>query len=85
MAAEVSESHTTYPSLLLFRSPDPWASWMMRQLVLDAAAMHLALCPTTAPSQARLCLRMGYTSLRRIADSLGWKYDADRCPTRRCN
>ena len=80
-SAEVSESHTTYPSLLLFRSPDPWASWIIAQLaVLDAAAMHLALCPTTAPSQARLCLRMGYTALRRIADSLGWKYDADPLP-----
>jgi hypothetical protein len=80
-AAEVSESHTTYPALLLFRSPDPWASWVIAQLsVLDAAAMQLALCPSTAPSQARLCLRMGYTSLRRIADSLGWKYDDDPMP-----
>ena len=80
-AAEVSESHTTYPALLLFRSPDPWASWVIAQLsVLDAAAMQLALCPSTTPSQARLCLRMGYTSLRRIADSLGWKYDNDPMP-----
>ncbi len=80
-SAELSESHTTYPALLLFRSPDPWASWVIAQLsVLDAAAMHLALCPSTAPSQARLCLRMGYTALRRIADSLGWQYDADPLP-----
>ena len=80
-AAEVSESHTTYPALLLFRSPDPWASWVIAQLsVLDAAAMQLALCPSSTPSQARLCLRMGYTSLRRIADSLGWKYEDDPMP-----
>jgi hypothetical protein len=80
-SAEVSESHTTYPTLLLFRSPDPWASWVIAQLsVLDAAAMHLALCPTTAPSQARLCLRMGYTALRHIADTLGFEYDADPLP-----
>ena len=80
-SAEVSESHTTYPSLLLFRSPDPWASWVIAQLaVLDAAAMHLALSPSTAPSQARLCLRMGYTAFRRIADSLGWQYDDDPMP-----
>jgi hypothetical protein len=26
-AAELCESHTTYPVLLLFRSPDPWWSW----------------------------------------------------------
>src|SRR5436190_6336378 len=72
-AAELSESHTTYPVLLLFRSPDPWSSWPLALLsVLDAAAMQLALNPTSAPSQARLSLRMGYTALRRISDALRW-------------
>ena len=67
-AAEVSESHVSYPVLLLFRSPDPWSSWVISLLsVMDAAAMHLALQPETAPSQARMCLRMGYVALRRIS------------------
>ena len=67
-AAEFSESHSSYPVLLLFRSPDPWSSWVLALLsVLDAAAMQLALNPTTTPSQARLCLRMGYTALRRVS------------------
>jgi len=80
-AAEVSESHTTYPVLLLFRSPDVWYSWVLSLLaVLDAAAMHLALNPETAPSQARLCLRMGFTALRRIATALRWPYDEDPEP-----
>jgi hypothetical protein len=80
-AADVSESHTTYPVLLLFRSPDPWSSWTVGLLsVLDAAAMHLALDPARAPSQARLCLRMGYTALRRISDGVGWSYTADPLP-----
>jgi hypothetical protein len=80
-AAEVSESHTTYPVLLVFRSPDPWSSWIVALLsVLDAAAMHLALNPTTAPSQARLSLRMGYTALQRISDALGWEFDRDPMP-----
>src|SRR5947207_4206286 len=80
-AAELSESHTTYPVLLLFRSPDPWSSWIVALLsVLDAAAMHLALNPTTAPSQARLSLRMGYTALQRISDALGWEFDRDPMP-----
>jgi hypothetical protein len=80
-AAEVSESHTTYPVLLLFRSPQAWYSWVLSLLaVQDAAAMHLALCPTTAPSQARLCLRMGFSTLRRIGASLHWKFDADPHP-----
>ncbi|HEY2813267.1 MAG TPA: hypothetical protein VGJ03_07385 [Acidimicrobiales bacterium] len=80
-AAELSESHTTYPVLLVFRSPDPWSSWIVALLsVLDAAAMHLALNPTTAPSQARLSLRMGYTALQRISDGLGWEFDRDPMP-----
>ena len=80
-AADFSESHSTYPVLLLFRSPDPWSSWAVALLsVLDAAAMQLALNPTTAPSQARLSLRMGYTALRRISDALGWSYEPDPLP-----
>jgi hypothetical protein len=80
-AAEVSESHVSYPVLLLFRSPDPWSSWILSLLsVMDAAAMHLALQPETAPSQARMCLRMGYVALRRISRSLGWQFDDDPLP-----
>jgi len=80
-AADVAESHTTYPVLLLFRSPEPWLSWLIGLLaVLDAGAMHLALAPETAPSQARLCLRMGFTLTNRIATSLGWAFDRDPDP-----
>ena len=80
-SAEVSESHTTYPVLMHFRSPEPWYSWVLALLaVLDAAAMHLSLNPETAPSEARLCLRMGFTAFRRIATSLGWEYDPDPTP-----
>jgi hypothetical protein len=80
-AAEVAESHTTYPVLLLFRSPQPWYSWLVGLIaVLDGAAMHLALSPETASSQARLCLRMGFTALNRIAETLGWEVDPDPDP-----
>lgn len=80
-AADIAESHTTYPVLLLFRSPEAWFSWLVGLLaVLDAAAMHLSLSPSTASSQARLCLRMGFTALQRIARTLGWEVDADPNP-----
>jgi hypothetical protein len=80
-AAEVSETHVSYPVLLAFRSPDPWSSWVLSLLsVMDAAAMQLALQPETAPSQARMCLRMGYVALRRISRSLGWEFDEDPMP-----
>lgn len=80
-AAELAETHTTYPVLLLFRSPEPWFSWLIGLLaVLDGAAMHVALSPTSATSQARLFLRMGFTALNRIADTLGWEVDLDPDP-----
>ena len=80
-ASEVAESHTTYPVLLLFRSPEPWYSWLIGLLaVLDAGAMHLALCPSTAPSSARLCLRMGFTLVNRVCRTLGLPIDADPSP-----
>ena len=80
-AADVAETHTTYPVLLVFRSPEPWYSWLLGLIaVLDAAAMHLALAPSRAPSQARLCLRMGFTLLNRIATTLGWEVDLDPNP-----
>ena len=80
-AAEVSESHVSYPVLLLFRSPDPWSSWVLSLLsVMDAAAMQLALQPESAPSQARMCIRMGYVALRRISTSLDWRFDDDPFP-----
>ena len=80
-AADVAETHTTYPVLLLFRSPEPWYSWLLGLIaVLDGAAMHLALAPSRASSQARLCLRMGFTLLNRIATMLGWEVDPDPDP-----
>jgi hypothetical protein len=80
-SADLAESHTTYPVMLLFRSPDPWFSWLVGLLaVLDGAAMHLALAPGTASSQSRLCLRMGFTALNRIAKVLRWEVDPDPNP-----
>ena len=77
----MAESHTTYPVMLMFRSPEPWFSWLLALLaVLDGAAMHLALAPATASSNARLCLRMGFTCLDRIGSMLGWHLDPDPLP-----
>ena len=80
-SADLAESHVTYPVMLLFRSPDPWFSWLVGLLaVLDGAAMHLALDPSTASSQSRLCLRMGFTALNRIGTALGYEIDLDPNP-----
>ncbi len=80
-SAEVAETHTTYPVLITFRSPHPLRSWVLGLLaVLDSAALYLALCPSRAPTEARLCLRMGFTSLRYIADVARIDYDPDPFP-----
>lgn len=81
-AADVTETHTSYPSLIRFRSPHPRASWVISFLaVLDSAALFLAVDPENAPIQARLCLRMGFSCLRRIADMLKIPYNPDPRPT----
>lgn len=80
-SADVSESHTTYPSLLYFRSPHPSNSWAVGLIaVLDSAALYLATCPGKAPPEARLCLRMGFTCLRDIARVMRVPFDTDPRP-----
>lgn len=81
-AAEVAESHVSYPNLIRFRSPGYATSWIISLLaVLDAAAMHLALAPTDAPMQARLCIQMGYSALRQIASAQRISFNEDPLPT----
>ena len=80
-AADIAESHVSYPVMLRFRSPRPLGSWLIGLLaVLDAAAMHLATCPSAAPVQARLCLRMGFICLRRLSRAVGVPVDEDPRP-----
>ncbi|MGH2755845.1 MAG: hypothetical protein ACRDLB_15625 [Actinomycetota bacterium] len=80
-AADVTETHTTYPVLVYFRSPHSLRSWLIGLLaVMDAAALQLSLNPSSAPTEARLCLRMGFLCLREIADVAGLSYDPDPFP-----
>jgi len=70
-AADISESHVNYRTLVYFRSPDPAASWLLSLLaVLDGAALHMALNPSSAPQQARPLLRVGYLTIRKLAANL---------------
>ena len=81
-AAEVTESHTTYPVLLLFRSPEPWLNWIIGLLaVLDAGAMQLALTPSTAPSPDPPVHPHGLHALQPPrASRLGYPVDDDPDP-----
>ena len=80
-SADVAESHSSYPSLLRFRSPEPHSSWVISQLaVLDAAALHMAACPASAPFTARLCVQMGFTCLRKLTRTLRVPVNEDPRP-----
>jgi hypothetical protein len=80
-AADVAETHASYPVLLWFRSPHPYRSWVIGLLaVLDAAAMQQATQPLLAPSEARAFLRMGYMCLRDLATVVGLTFDPDPKP-----
>jgi hypothetical protein len=80
-AADISESHTTYQTLIYFRSRFPENPWPLALLaVLDAAALQLSLCPSSAPSEARPLLRVGYITMRSLARSLQLPYSDDPHP-----
>ena len=81
-SADVAESHTNYPILISFRSPHPLRSWIVGVLaVMDSAAIYCALCPSSAPTEARLCIRMGFNCLRDIADAVHIPFDEDPFPS----
>jgi len=80
-AADVAESHSTYPSLLYLRSPRATNSWIVSLVaVMDAAALLLAIDPEGAPIEARMCIRMGFTCLRDIARATRIPFDPDPQP-----
>ncbi len=81
-AAEVGESHTTYVTLVRFRSPRPLSHWLTSLIaVMDSAAIHLAVTPSSPPkTSARLCLRMGFTALNQIAETMRVPYEPDPDP-----
>jgi hypothetical protein len=80
-AADIAESHATYRTLIYFRSRNPRQAWPLALLaVLDAAALHLALCPDSAPVEARPLLRIGFTAMRAVARTLGMRVDDDPDP-----
>ncbi|MDQ6855980.1 MAG: hypothetical protein M3Z57_02755 [Candidatus Dormibacteraeota bacterium] len=80
-AADVSESHSAYLVLMYFRSPTARRSWVISLLsILDASAMHLALCPVTVPAPARNLMRVGYLAFRQLADGVGVPVNHDPSP-----
>jgi len=83
LAADMTESHTTYLPLVRFRSPRPLSSWVTGLLaVLDSAALFLALAPKGAPVvPARLCLRSGFLCFREVGRAMGFEVPEEPDPS----
>ena len=80
-AAQIAESHTSYPVLIHFRSPRATRNWLIALLaIMDAAALELALNPSKPKATMRMALRGGFTCLREISDVEGIPYDPDPDP-----
>ncbi|MCP3976658.1 MAG: hypothetical protein GY720_19400 [bacterium] len=66
-AASVADTHMKYPVLTHFRLPRAKNHWVIALLaILDAAALDLALRPTTGHANARLLLSQGGNCLRAV-------------------
>jgi hypothetical protein len=80
-SAEISESHTSYPVLIHFRSPRSTRNWLIALLaILDAAALELVLNPSRPNPAIRLALRGGFVCLRNIAQIERIAFDPDPDP-----
>jgi hypothetical protein len=78
---EIEESHTSLAALPFFRSPSPHRSWVTASgVILDAAALRLAILDMPFDVHATLCLRAGYITLRSIAGYFKLPYNPDPRP-----
>lgn len=79
---ELEETHTSLAMLNFMRSPVPDHAWVNAAgAVLDGAAMVVSAVAIPPNVQANLCIRAGYTALRRVADYFGVTYNPDPLPT----
>jgi len=78
---DLQESHTSQPSLALYRSQSPANSWITTAgAALDAAAISEAALDHPTQPEAALMLRAGYLALRDIAAFYGLIVDTDPAP-----
>jgi hypothetical protein len=79
--ADIEESHTSFPILAFFRSPQPQRSWITSAgALLDGAAFWAGSIEHPKDPDVQLCIRAGYLALRRIADVFRVPYDPDPAP-----
>jgi hypothetical protein len=72
---DVSETHTSFPVLAFFRSPQTAKSWITAAgAILDAASLALAAVDVDWGPETTHCLHAGIISLRHVADFYGIPY-----------
>ena len=75
---DLGETHTSFPVLAFFHSPQTDKSWITAGgAVLDAAALALAAVDADWGPETGMCLHAGIVSLRHIADFHGIPYQRD--------
>ncbi len=73
-AADVSESHSSYPILIALRSTKSRRNWAVALLAaMDAAALQLAVAPGQPQGAARMMLRQGMVCFNDLAENVGFK------------
>ena len=79
---DVDESHSTFPSLVFFRSPHSDESWTTAAgAVLDAASLYTSSIDVQRTPDAEFMIRAGYLCLRHIAGFFYLPVDHDPAPT----
>ncbi|MGI8698678.1 MAG: hypothetical protein ACR2J0_05995 [Mycobacteriales bacterium] len=69
---ELEETHTSFPALTFFRSPQPDQSWVTAAgAVLDAASLRASTVDAPRDVTSELTIRAGYLALRRTPPSTG--------------
>ena len=75
---DIEESHTSFPALSFFRSPQPGQSWVTAAgAVLDGAALRVSSVDLPPDFEAQLTLRAGFIALRRICTFYGVPFPPD--------
>ena len=75
---DIEESHTSFPTLAFFRSPQPEHSWITAAgAVLDGASLLSAAVDVPREAYAEFAIRAGYLALRRICDFYAIPYPID--------
>jgi len=75
---DITETHTSLPALVFFRSPHWEHSWVTASgAVLDGASLLASTVDRPRSPDAELCIRAGYVALRRIADFFDIRHNPD--------